>query len=70
MCKIDNNFKVIIKPFREKLGLTKSELSDIAGVTRSAIIEIEKGTRIPGAIILYKLSRALQCSIDDLIKVN
>lgn len=67
---MDNNFKIDIKTRRENMNLSKKELSNITGIARSSIADIENGKRVPGALILYKLSIALKCSMEDLIKIG
>ena len=39
----DPIFKVKVKDLRKKNGLSKKKLSDIAGITRSIITDIESG---------------------------
>lgn len=67
---MDNNFKIDIKTRRENMNLSKKELSNITGIARSSIADIENGKRVLGALILYKLSIALKCSMEDLIKIG
>ena len=69
MVYIDNNFKIDIRNHRENMGLSINKLSKITGIARSSIADIENGKRVPGALILYKLSIALNCSMEDLIRV-
>ena len=67
---IDNNFKIDMRNRRENMGLSINKLSKITGITRSSIADIENGKRVPGALILYKLSIALKCSMEDLIRIG
>lgn len=69
MVYIDNNFKIDMRNRRENMGLSINKLSKITGIARSSIADIENGKRVPGALILYKLSIALNCSMEDLIRV-
>ncbi len=70
MVYIDNNFKIDMRNRRENMDLSINKLSKITGVARSSIADIENGKRVPGALILYKLSIALKCSMEDLIKIG
>lgn len=46
---------------REQAGLTKQQLADRCGVSRSLISEIELGTRNASPSMLNKLAEALNC---------
>lgn len=48
-------------------GLTQKRLSEKAECTQSAVSNYLNSTRIPGAIELKKLARALEVSMDDLV---
>ena len=67
---IDNNLKVNIAEKRIEIGLSKRKLSIITGISRRHIGDIEAGKSLPGAIALYRLSRAFNCSIDELIHID
>lgn len=49
-------------------GLTQAQLADLAGCHQQAINMWETGRRKPGLQSLLNLARALDCSIDDLIR--
>ena len=67
----DHIFKVRIEELRKERGLSKKKLSKLSGLGRSTITELELGYRDnPTCITLIKLSKALQCSIDELIKIE
>ena len=67
----DPIFKVKVKDLREKKGLSKKKLSDIADISRSIISDIESGkTKNPTCITLIKLARAFNCSIDELVEIE
>lgn len=67
----DPIFRVKVKDLRKKNGLTKKKLSDVAGITRSIITDIESGkTKNPTCITLIKLANAFNCSIDELIEIE
>lgn len=58
---------VKIKAERDKAGWTQTELAKHAGITPSALSQIESGDRYPSTVVLTKLSNALSVSIDYLI---
>lgn len=67
----DPVFKVRIEELRKEKGMSKNQLSKLSGLGRSTITEIELGYREnPTCITLIKLAKALQCSIDELIKIE
>ena len=60
---------ILLRRMREKRRMTQAELSALSGVSQQAISKIESGERPnPGAFTLYKLARALKCTVDDLIE--
>ena len=60
---------VVLQEVRKKRHMTQQELSQRSGVTQQAISKIETGVTLsPGADVLYKLARALRCTVDDLIR--
>lgn len=50
----------MIKKRRLKLGLTQQELAKIAGTSREYLIEIEKGRKMPKALMIAKIAYALK----------
>lgn len=66
----DPIFRVRVEELRKARGLSKRKLSKLSGLGRSTITEIETGYRgNPTCITLIKLSKALNCAIDELIQV-
>ena len=58
-----------IKKYRNKLGVSQDKLSKLADVTYNTIIKIESGANInPTIETLSKIAKALNVSVDDLIK--
>lgn len=55
-----------IRERREECGMTQEELSKRVGVVRSAISNWENGTSSPRPRHLFALSKALNCTIDEL----
>jgi transcriptional regulator with XRE-family HTH domain len=56
-----------LKGQRLKKGLTQEHLGELANVNYKYIGEIERGEKNPSAIILYKLSKALGVSVEEII---
>lgn len=56
-----------ISDIRSESGLTQKELADRAGITQGALSQIENGNRTPTLLVLRKLARALNISVEDLI---
>lgn len=57
-----------LKKIRIKKGLSQNELAKITGIKQGYISALESGSRSPGVRILLKLSEALECTTDELIK--
>lgn len=55
-----------IKALRESVGWSQSELSRQAGITSSAISQIERGDRMPSLIVCRKLAKAFNVSVAEL----
>jgi putative transcriptional regulator len=46
--------------------LTQEDLATATGVTRQTIISIEKGNYTPSVLLALRLSRILNCTVEDL----
>ena len=58
-----------IKKYRGKLGISQDRLSKLADVTYNTMIKIESGVnKNPTIETLAKIAKALNVSVDDLIK--
>lgn len=57
-----------IKKIRESAGMSQEALANASGVTRVSIARYESGERIPPLDIAARIARALNCTIDDLMK--
>ena len=61
--------KVLLESMRKRRNLNQRELSERSGVPQPMISEIERGiVRNPQIGTMYKLAKALKCTIDDLIE--
>ncbi|MCF0129630.1 MAG: helix-turn-helix transcriptional regulator [Pseudobutyrivibrio sp.] len=62
--------ETIIKKKREELGLSQSQFAEISGVNYRTLQDYEQGRKPLGSIkgeVLYRLSRALGCTMEDII---
>jgi transcriptional regulator with XRE-family HTH domain len=57
-----------IRAKRRALGLTQTQLAKAVGVSLSAIVTWEKGTRSPRMAALKSLAIVLKCTVDELLK--
>ncbi|MGB0376764.1 MAG: helix-turn-helix transcriptional regulator [Flavobacteriaceae bacterium] len=51
---------------RKSCGLTQQELSVKAEVSRKSINAIENGVYVPSTVLALKISKTLNCSVEDL----
>lgn len=68
---MSNNPKlqINIRKLREKRGLSQEKLARLADVANNTIIKIESGeNQNPTLETLQKIAKALDISIDDLVK--
>jgi len=64
-----SNISDNIKKYRNKADISQDRLSKLADVTYNTIIKIESGANInPTIDTLTKIAKALNVSVDDLIK--
>ncbi len=57
-----------VKKIRLAKGLTQFELARKVNVSRPLITQIERGTRIPSILLSQDIAKALNCTIEDLIR--
>lgn len=50
-------------------GLTQQELSESAEVSRKSINAIENGVYVPSTVLALKISRTLECSVEDIFNL-
>ncbi|MBU2235791.1 helix-turn-helix domain-containing protein [Patescibacteria group bacterium] len=69
---MSNNESIIadnIKKYRAKMEISQDRLSKIADITYNTIIKIESGVnKNPTIETISKIAKALEVSVDDLIK--
>jgi putative transcriptional regulator len=54
---------------RKLAGLTQEELSVQAEVSRKSINAIENGVYVPSTVLALKISKTLNCNVEDLFKL-
>ena len=60
--------RVELESMRKKRCLNQRELAKKSGVPQPIISQIEIGhVKSPGIQVLYKLARALKCTVDDFL---
>ena len=63
--KLLNNLEEI----RKMAKLTQEELSVKAEVSRKSINAIENGVYVPSTVLALKISKTLNCNVEDLFKL-
>lgn len=56
-----------IKAARKAKGMTQSDLSELSGISRFNIARYETGSRNPPVMVLAKIAKALDKTLDDLV---
>lgn len=62
-----------LKKVREAAGLSQSKLAEASGVNVRMIQHYEQGTKdinVAAALTVYKLTKALNCSIESILELN
>jgi putative transcriptional regulator len=58
-----------LEELRKRVGLTQEELSVQAEVSRKSINAIENGVYVPSTVLALKISKTLNCKVEDLFKL-
>jgi len=58
-----------LEELRKNAGLTQQELSESADVSRKSINAIENGIYVPSTVLALKISRTLECKVEDLFRL-
>lgn len=59
-----------IKNLREKAGFSQIELARSVGVSQVCLCRYETGERTPSYLILKRIAKELNCTVDQLIGEN
>lgn len=60
-------FGAAVRAARTEQGIAQETLANLAAVERSHIGKIERGEHAPTLVIIFKIARALACSVADLM---
>lgn len=58
-----------LEELRKSAGLTQQELSVAAEVSRKSINAIENGVYVPSTVLALKISKTLNCKVEDLFEL-
>jgi putative transcriptional regulator len=58
-----------LEELRKSAGLTQEELSFKAEVSRKSINAIENGVYVPSTVLSLKISKTLNCTVEDLFQL-
>ncbi len=66
-----NHLKLLnnLEELRKQAGLTQQELSEMAEVSRKSINAIENGIYVPSTVLALKISKTLQCKVEDIFQL-
>ena len=59
-----------IKNIRMSKGLTQDDLAKAVNVQRTTVTMWETNRSLPNIIMLKKIAKVLDCTVDDLLKEN
>lgn len=63
----------MLKEIREKRNLSQAELSNLSGINLRTLQDYEQGHKNINnakAITVFKLSKILNCSVEDILELN
>ena len=58
-----------LEELRKNAGLTQQQLSESAEVSRKSINAVENGIYVPSTVLALKISKTLECKVEDLFKL-
>lgn len=58
-----------LEKLRKSAGLTQQEMSIQAEVSRKSINAIENGVYVPSTVLALKISKTLNCKVEDLFEL-
>jgi transcriptional regulator with XRE-family HTH domain len=65
---VRERFGFALKARREELGLTQEDLAEIAGIHRTYLSDIERGSRNVSLINIERIAGALSLSLPELFR--
>jgi transcriptional regulator with XRE-family HTH domain len=64
--EIRERFGSAVRDRREALGLTQEEFADRAGIHRTYVSDIERGSRNPSLVNIERIAEALELTLSEL----
>lgn len=64
---ITKHFGETVRSTRKALNVSQEELADMAGINRSHMGQIERGTKSAGLTTIARIAKALDCSPAQLL---
>lgn len=55
-----------VRDARERLGFSQEALARAVGVSRNAVVAIERGASVPSVLMALSIAHALGSSVEDL----
>ena len=55
-----------VKQYRQRAGLSQTQLADSVGIKRQAVYDIESGRYLPNTVVALRLAKCLGCRVEDL----
>ena len=62
--------RIMLREYRESIGLTQEELGILVGVNSRSISSYELGTRKPSTKIAVKIARVFKVRIDEIFPIG
>lgn len=62
--------KILLYEIRRQRGISQEKLSDLSGVSKGYISELENNLKQPTIDTVCKLAKALECSLEELIQCD
>lgn len=57
-----------IRHYRHTRHLTQCKLAEMAGCSTNSLSRLEHGTQLPSVSLLFRLARALDCHVHELLE--
>jgi putative transcriptional regulator len=58
-----------LEEIRKSAGITQQELSEKAEVSRKSINAIENGVYVPSTVLALRISKTLNCKVEDIFQL-
>jgi transcriptional regulator with XRE-family HTH domain len=61
-------FGTSLREIRKQRGLSQERLAELTGLSTNYVGEMERGLKAPGLPVIVRLARALDVSVNDLLR--